>query len=61
MLFQLRHQIPEASLNLQKACPAAAPADESEQVVSNPQSMRADEVAELLFSLTSGVLTVFEL
>lgn len=41
---ELRHQIPEASLNLQKACPAAAPADESEQVVSNPQSMRADEV-----------------
>ncbi|XP_016391702.1 centrosomal protein of 170 kDa protein B isoform X3 [Sinocyclocheilus rhinocerous] len=41
---ELRHQIPEASLNFQKESPAAALADESEQIVSNPQSMRADEV-----------------
>uniref|UniRef100_A0A8C2L4Y3 Centrosomal protein 170B n=1 Tax=Cyprinus carpio TaxID=7962 RepID=A0A8C2L4Y3_CYPCA len=39
-----RHQIPEAGLNFQKESPAAAPADESEQIVSNQQSVRADEV-----------------
>ncbi|XP_016361764.1 centrosomal protein of 170 kDa protein B-like isoform X1 [Sinocyclocheilus anshuiensis] len=42
---ELRHHIPEASLNFQKESPAAAPADESEQIVSNPQSMSADEVS----------------
>ncbi|XP_016329616.1 centrosomal protein of 170 kDa protein B-like isoform X2 [Sinocyclocheilus anshuiensis] len=41
---ELRHQIPEASLNFQKESPAAAPADESEQIVSNRQSMRPDEL-----------------
>ncbi|XP_016377865.1 centrosomal protein of 170 kDa protein B-like isoform X2 [Sinocyclocheilus rhinocerous] len=41
---ELRHQIPEASLNFQKEYPAAAPADESEQIVSNRQSMRPDEL-----------------
>ncbi|XP_042599072.1 centrosomal protein of 170 kDa protein B-like isoform X2 [Cyprinus carpio] len=38
------HQIPEAGLNFQKESPAAAPANESEQIVSNQQSVRADEV-----------------
>ncbi|KAL1257384.1 hypothetical protein QQF64_010628, partial [Cirrhinus molitorella] len=40
---ELRHQIPEASLSFQKESPAAPTADESEQIVSNRQSVRADE------------------
>ncbi|XP_059411510.1 centrosomal protein of 170 kDa protein B-like [Carassius carassius] len=41
---ELRHQIPEAGLNFQKESPSAAMADESEQIVSNRQSMRANEL-----------------
>ncbi|XP_073682816.1 centrosomal protein of 170 kDa protein B [Garra rufa] len=41
---ELRHQIPEASLNYQKESPSAATADESEKIVSNRQSTRPDEV-----------------
>uniref|UniRef100_A0A8C1XHA2 Centrosomal protein 170B n=1 Tax=Cyprinus carpio TaxID=7962 RepID=A0A8C1XHA2_CYPCA len=41
---ELLDQIPEAGLNFQKESPAAAPADESEQIVSNRQSLRADEL-----------------
>ncbi|KTF79843.1 hypothetical protein cypCar_00048411, partial [Cyprinus carpio] len=40
----LLDQIPEAGLNFQKESPAAVPADESEQIVSNRQSLRADEL-----------------
>uniref|UniRef100_A0A8C2I218 Centrosomal protein of 170 kDa protein B-like n=1 Tax=Cyprinus carpio TaxID=7962 RepID=A0A8C2I218_CYPCA len=41
---ELLDQIPEAGLNFQKESPAAVPADESEQIVSNRQSLRADEL-----------------
>ncbi|RXN35024.1 centrosomal protein of 170 kDa B-like [Labeo rohita] len=37
-------EIPEASLNFQKESPAAATADETEQIVSDQQSTRPDEV-----------------
>uniref|UniRef100_A0A8C1G7G0 Centrosomal protein of 170 kDa protein B-like n=1 Tax=Cyprinus carpio TaxID=7962 RepID=A0A8C1G7G0_CYPCA len=41
---ELLDQIPEAGLNFQKESPAVAPADESEQIISNRQSLRADEL-----------------